>query len=235
MPHVHSYSTVIIPSASSTSTTKHHPPFSLLPLPLPLPLHLSPNSLSSNFITTSTRCTTAPLRASPENLAPTSPAAGDYELPSRSTPLISASDVVRNFYAGINRHDLSSVEGLIARNCVYEDLVFPRPFVGRKAILEFFQEFIDYISTDLQFVIDAISEEDSTAVGVTWHLEWKGKPFPFSKGCSFYRLEVVNGIRQITYARDCVEPAFKPGESALTIIRGVTWLLQWFPSLADRL
>jgi len=46
--------------------------------------------------------------------------------------LISASDVVRNFYAGINRHDLSSVEGLIAQNCVYEDLIFPQPFVGRQ-------------------------------------------------------------------------------------------------------
>lgn len=28
--------------------------------------------------------------------------------------------------------------------------------------------------------------------------EWKGKPFPFSKGCSFYRLEVNNGKTQIT-------------------------------------
>lgn len=43
----------------------------------------------------------------------------------------SASDVVRAFYAGINRHDLACVEGLIAENCVYEDLIFPRPFIGR--------------------------------------------------------------------------------------------------------
>ncbi|XP_052202799.1 uncharacterized protein LOC127808334 isoform X2 [Diospyros lotus] len=109
----------------------------------------------------------------------------------------SASEVVRNFYAGINGHDLSSVEDLIAHNCVYEDLIFPRPFVGRKAILDFFQKFIDSISTDLQFVIDDISNEDASAVGVMWHLEWKGKSFPFSKGCSFYRLDVVNGKRQI--------------------------------------
>lgn len=98
-----------------------------------------------------------------------------------------------------------------------------------QAILEFFQKFIDSISMDLQFVIDDISEEDTSALGVTWHLgmmknivyfkffdsslltniklhtkqltmgmtEWKGKPFPFSKGCSFYRLELVNGKRQI--------------------------------------
>ncbi|KAH8480369.1 hypothetical protein H0E87_030576 [Populus deltoides] len=109
----------------------------------------------------------------------------------------SASDVVRSFYEGINGHDLDSVEELIAENCVYEDLIFPRPFVGRKAILEFFNKFNDTVSKDLQFVIDDISNEDSFAVGVTWHLEWKGKSFPFSKGCSFYRLDAVNGKRQI--------------------------------------
>jgi ketosteroid isomerase-like protein len=46
----------------------------------------------------------------------------------------SASDVVRSFYEGINGHDLDSVEELIAENCVYEDLIFPRPFVGRKVL-----------------------------------------------------------------------------------------------------
>ncbi|KAF6159688.1 hypothetical protein GIB67_029946 [Kingdonia uniflora] len=143
-------------------------------------------------------------------------------------------DVVKRFYGGINSRDISLVEDLIAENCVYEDLVFPRPFVGRKAILDFFNKFVDAISGDLQFVIDDISDEDSFAVGVTWHLEWKGRPFPFSKGCSFYRLELVNGRKQIIYARDSVEPSIKPGETALVAIRGVTWLLQKFPQLADR-
>ncbi|XP_027090578.1 uncharacterized protein [Coffea arabica] len=151
------------------------------------------------------------------------------------TSLDSASTVVRKFYQGINGHDLGSVENLIAESCVYEDLIFPQPFVGRKAILDFFKKFIDSISTDLQFVIDDISEDDVSRVGVTWHLEWKRKPFPFSKGCSFYRLEVMNGQRQIIYVRDSVEPAVKPGESALVAIRGVTWLLQQFPQLAERL
>lgn len=127
----------------------------------------------------------------------------------------STSAVVRNFYGGINAHDVDSVEYLIAENCVYEDLVFPRPFVGRKEILEFFKKFTNSTSKGLQFVIDDLSTEDSSSVGVIWHLEWKGKPFPFSKGCSFYRLEVINGKRQITYGRDCVEPAIKPGDAAL--------------------
>ncbi|XP_042518188.1 uncharacterized protein LOC122091973 isoform X2 [Macadamia integrifolia] len=147
----------------------------------------------------------------------------------------SGSDVIGKFYGGINAHDLGSVEDLIAENCIYEDLIFPQPFVGRKAILEFFNKFINSISTDLQFVIDDISNEDSSAVGVSWHLEWKGRSFPFSKGCSFYRLDIVNGKRQIIYGRDSVEPAIKPGEAALVSIRGVTWLLERFPRLVDLL
>ncbi|KAB2628612.1 hypothetical protein D8674_033407 [Pyrus ussuriensis x Pyrus communis] len=147
----------------------------------------------------------------------------------------SGADVVRKFYGGVNRQDLGSVEGLIAEKCVYEDLVFPRPFVGRKDILQFFKKFNDSVGKDLQFVIDDLSAEDSTAVGVTWHLEWNGKPFPFSKGCSFYKLEVIDGKRQIIYGRDSVEPAIKPGETVLIAIRGVAWLLRQFPQLIDQI
>jgi len=39
-----------------------------------------------------------------------------------------------------------------------------------QAILEFFKNFTESISKDLQFVIDDISNEDLLAVGVTWHL-----------------------------------------------------------------
>ncbi|KAK0576777.1 hypothetical protein LWI29_023077 [Acer saccharum] len=168
--------------------------------------------------------------SSPDNLT-----ADEVASPPPPKILVAATDVVRNFYEGINRRDLASVEDLIAEKCVYEDLIFPGPFVGRQEILNFFNKFIDSISVDLQFVIDDISTEDSSAVGVTWHLEWKGRPFPFSKGCSFYRLEVVHGNRQIIYGRDSVEPAIKPGETALAAIGAVTWLLQQFPQLADRL
>jgi len=37
-------------------------------------------------------------------------------------------------------------------------------------ILEFFKKFTDSTSKDLQFVIDDLSTEDSSSVGVTWHL-----------------------------------------------------------------
>ncbi|KHN34157.1 hypothetical protein glysoja_038646 [Glycine soja] len=124
----------------------------------------------------------------------------------------STSAVVRNFYGGINAHDVDSVEYLIAENCVYEDLVFPRPFVGRKEILEFFKKFTNSTSKGLQFVIDDLSTEDSSSVGVIWHL---------------------GALQILLYGRDCVEPAIKPGDAALAAIRSVTWLLQQFPQLAN--
>ncbi|TVU04327.1 hypothetical protein EJB05_50093 [Eragrostis curvula] len=155
----------------------------------------------------------------------------------RESKTRTAADVVREFYDGVNRRDLAAVAPLIAEECVYEDLVFPRPFVGRDQIIGFFGEFMGTISPDLQFVIDDISGEDSVAVGVTWHLEWRGKPFPFSRGCSFYRLLDSDQQEQlqIVYGRDCVEPAAKPGDFALVIIRGVTWIFERFPSLAGML
>ncbi|CAI9117139.1 OLC1v1018481C1 [Oldenlandia corymbosa var. corymbosa] len=136
--------------------------------------------------------------------------------------LDSGSSVVRKFYEGINARDLSSVENLISENCVYEDLVFPQPFVGRKAILDFFKKFIDTFSADLQFVIDDLSKTDDSAVGVTWHLEWKGKPFPFSKGCSFYKLEVVNGQRQILIQQRDVDKLTNRAVGKLLSTEGIT-------------
>nr|XP_043616498.1 uncharacterized protein LOC122588445 isoform X2 [Erigeron canadensis] len=155
-----------------------------------LPFHNLPSSL---FTTASKKIDRISIRTIPtSNSNPVVSSKEDQPRVSHS-----ATDIVRRFYSGINSRDLSLVVDLIAEDCVYEDLVFPQPIVGRKAILEFFEKFIYTISQDLQFAIDDISGEDTSAVGVTWHLEWKGKSFPFSKGCSFYRLEVLDGRRQI--------------------------------------
>ncbi|KAL9249675.1 hypothetical protein AKJ16_DCAP14737 [Drosera capensis] len=154
------------PSSPSSLSSS---PSSLLPL-----LRHSPSTSLPQTIIHPTR--TQPQRITASRVADSSAsvfgreAATVAEAEEVEARLVSGSDVVRRFYEGINRHDLVSVEGLIADDCVYEDLVFPRPFVGRKAIMEFFKKFNDSISTDLQFVIDDISDEDNAAVGVTWHL-----------------------------------------------------------------
>lgn len=46
------------------------------------------------------------------------------------------------------------------------------------------------------------------------HVDLQGNEFPFSRGVSFYE---INDEGKIVGARDCVEPAFKPGASALQV------------------
>jgi hypothetical protein len=46
------------------------------------------------------------------------------------------------------------------------------------------------------------------------HVDLAGNEFPFSRGVSFYE---VNAEGKIVSARDCVEPAIKPGASALQV------------------
>lgn len=53
------------------------------------------------------------------------------------------------------------------------------------------------------------------------HVEVDGNEFPFSRGASFYEL---NSEGQIVYGRDLVEPALKPGSSALLVCLGVPTL-----------
>ncbi|KAJ4733001.1 Nuclear transport factor 2 (NTF2) family protein [Rhynchospora pubera] len=222
-------------SISSPGTVLQFLPSLSRPFPIPIP---TAQTLPCSLTNTSTCTSLSPsslVTGSSVRIKATSSESTAEAVSGADQRIASSSNVVRDFYEGINRRDLDFVEGLIAENCVYEDLVFSSPFVGRKAIIDFFKKFTQSISSDLQFVIDDISTEDTAAIGVTWHLDWKGKPFPFSKGCSFYRLEVLDGKKQIVYGRDCVEPAAKPGEFALIIIRGVTSLLQQFPWLADRL
>ena len=45
-------------------------------------------------------------------------------------------------------------------------------------------------------------------------MEVDGNEFPFSRGASFYE---TNDRGQIVYGRDLVEPALKPGSSALQV------------------
>ena len=71
-------------------------------------------------------------------------ARGDYAAPaSTSTSHVretaerqsEAAEMVQEFYAAINRREIASIGDLFADDCVYEDLVFPKPFVGRRVMI----------------------------------------------------------------------------------------------------
>ncbi|BBN07842.1 hypothetical protein MPTK1_4g06800 [Marchantia polymorpha subsp. ruderalis] len=168
--------------------------------------------------------------ASKDDSSPSSASTQLVELPRQAV------DIVQDFYELVNQRDYVSVSSLFAEDCFYEDFTFPEPIKGREEILKFFEKVMTSMGPELKFAIDDITRNDPDAVGVIWHLELKGKQFPFSRGCSFYRCEVnSSGQRQIKFARDIVEPATKPGDLAMGAIKLVTGLFERFPSLLDRI
>ena len=137
---------------------------------------------------------------------------------------ISAHNLIQSIYEAVNRRDINSAMELIDDNCIYEDLNFPQPFKGKEAVRQLLEESCQGIPDELQFVIDDITTGDPLAVGVLWHVELDGIPFPNGRGVSFYRCSEVTG--KLVFARDLVEPPIKPGKASFFIIRLVSPLVR---------
>jgi len=117
------------------------------------------------------------------------------------------------YYALYNCRDIEGVVHLIADDCTYEDLIYQDPFKGKDAIRAYFEKIDSIIPEDVKFCVEDISDGSDRCVGVRWHVELDGVgEFPFSRGVSFYE---INEKGQIVFARDIVEPTFKPGAAAL--------------------
>lgn len=144
-----------------------------------------------------------------------------------------AANRIQAIYTAINQRDIAQAISMIDEHCQYEDLNFSATFIGKAAVHRLFKESCQAVPADLQFVIDDMVGDDA-AVGVTWHVEINGMPFPNGRGVSFYRFSPESG--KLIFARDCVEPPLKPGKAAFTIIRWVTplvrhWLAYQNPSI----
>jgi len=119
---------------------------------------------------------------------------------------------------------------VIADDCVYEDVVFQDPFVGKQQIRDYFADIVKYLDKEVQFKIDDVSQDSSGKVGLLWHVEVDGIPIPFSRGCSFVRL---NSDGNIVFARDVVEPAIKPGHNAMKLMTIVVPVVKRLGKNAD--
>ena len=135
-----------------------------------------------------------------------------------------AATQIQTIYTAINRRNIPQAVALIDEQCCYEDLNFSNTFVGKVAVQELFAESCQAVPEDFQFVIDDMVG-DELAVGITWHVELNGITFPNGRGVSFYRFSPDG---KLVYARDCVEPAIKPGKAAFVIIRLVTPLVRYW-------
>jgi hypothetical protein len=135
-----------------------------------------------------------------------------------------AKEVIESIYQAINNRDIATAMEWVDDNCIYQDLNFLKPFEGKEAVRNIFEESCKNIPNDLKFVIDEITNGDPFKVGVLWHVELDNIPFPNGRGVSFYRISETTG--KLIFARDIVEPPLKPGKASFFIIRLVTPLIR---------
>lgn len=139
-----------------------------------------------------------------------------------------ARDTVREYYGACGRGDLEGSLNCFADDVLIEDMIYQRPFRGKREFGPYLEKVIDALPRDMEFVIDDMTGGQDGAVGLVWHVEIQGKPFPFSRGCSFYR---CNQEGKIVYGRDIPEPSSKPGGIALFIIKLVAPIIRRLPPL----
>jgi hypothetical protein len=98
---------------------------------------------------------------------------------------------------------------------IYEDMIYPEPFVGKEQVTAFLINTKEKAPEDFVFVLDKCSDGVKSC-GFTWHIELKTRPDAgkFANGCSFYEL---NSEGKICYVRDIPEPPIKIGSFGLVL------------------
>ncbi|CAN4095230.1 unnamed protein product [Withania somnifera] len=124
-------------------------------------------------------------------------------------------NTIEKFYSSINNKDLNQLALLISEDCFFDDFSFPQSFQGRKEALKFLEQLTRSMGQNTEISIDNIYEGvDLTAI-VNWHLEWKKKEVPFSRGCSYYELSRDGEQLLIKNAQVITESSMKPKIMAL--------------------
>lgn len=123
--------------------------------------------------------------------------------------------VPKRYFEAWNRRDMTRAVSFFADDVTYDDTAFPVPFTGKDNLRAHLLICADAFPASFTFEVDNVIADKQT-VAVKWHVENNGKPLPFTRGRSFYKLsksaKIVDGI-------DFVEAAgpVKPGGVALLL------------------
>ncbi|XP_040987958.1 uncharacterized protein LOC121235670 isoform X1 [Juglans microcarpa x Juglans regia] len=145
----------------------------------------------------------------------------------------SSSDTINRFYTCINEKNLKQLREIISEDCYIEDCSFPQPFQGKKEFMQFLEQLTACMGQNVKFTIGPVCEGDELAAGVKWHLEWKKKQIPFTRGCSFFECSKKGERIIIEKAQFVIESPFKPGGFALILLKTVTSLFDDFPKATE--
>ncbi|MBA0710753.1 hypothetical protein Golax_010021, partial [Gossypium laxum] len=153
--------------------------------------------------------------------------------PQWSTP--SVSNLVQEFYTAINVKNTHRLDQLLSNDCIFQDLIFYIPFGGKESIMNFRQNLMEAMGQNVHFVIDSWMEGDNLTASVIWHLEWKGKEIPHTRGCNFFECQQIDGKLIISKIIGVEEFAVKPGDWVLKLLKATIVVFDKFPFPAERM
>ncbi|GAA0158085.1 hypothetical protein LIER_15202 [Lithospermum erythrorhizon] len=156
----------------------------------------------------------------------------DHEDINISLPL-SPSDTIKQFYAAINEKNLEEIKGLLSDDCIFDDFSFPIAFQGKKETVHFLEYLITTMGENIEFNVERILEGEGHAAAVNWHLEWKKRHVPLTRGSSYFEFSRIEDKFLIKKARVIVEPPIKPGGFGLAHFSIVTSLFDAFPEATE--
>ncbi|XP_042475587.1 uncharacterized protein LOC122057527 [Macadamia integrifolia] len=148
--------------------------------------------------------------------------------------LLTPSEIIQQFYTCINSKDQKELRKLISNDCFFEEYSFSKAFEGKEEVMHFFEQLMESTGSNVKFNIERVCEGDELTVWAMWHLDWKEKPIPFTRGCSFYECSEHGQRLIIKKARVMIESPIKLGVLVLTLLKMVTYIFDNFPRATER-
>ncbi|XP_074345845.1 uncharacterized protein LOC141684666 [Apium graveolens] len=144
------------------------------------------------------------------------------------------SDTIEQFFECINNKNVKQLGTYLANDCLYEDFSFPKPFQGKKEVLNYFLQLTRCMGDKIEFNVEIVSkgehdDGDGFTIAVYWHLDWNKIQIPFTRGFSLFVLSKRGEILLIKKVQVVTEPPLKPGTLALNLLKIVTSVFDAFP------
>ncbi|KAK7406116.1 hypothetical protein VNO78_07733 [Psophocarpus tetragonolobus] len=155
---------------------------------------------------------------------------GDHESQQNS---LSPADTVSHYYACINNKQLQQLDEYISQDACFDDYAFTKPFQGKKEVMRFLQQLTACMGLNVQFRVKHIYKGDDLTAAASWHLEWKDKQIPFTRGCTLFKLSELGKKLIIWNAEVLIESPIKPGSIALSLLKNVSSIFDNFPNLTE--
>lgn len=131
-----------------------------------------------------------------------------------------AEEVVQKFWDLTNEGSFTKTLPLFAEDAVYYDMLYSKPFKGKKVIEKHLRNMEKALPKSLCFILDDVAA-GTDKVGTRWHVETRnGRNLPFSRGASIYSFIFTDeGKPLIKEAWDFPETPLKTAGLVLPVLR----------------